>query len=166
MMRLRVVLLAVAVAAIGCTSGSAGGDATRVATPPGASAAGPTGSTLNPAVTQQTIRTTICVSGWTKTVRPPSAFTTDLKRRQIAAYGYADTNLAHYEEDHKIPLSVGGSPTDPHNLFPEPIALATKDDVIEVATRDDVCAGRITLAEGQQRIMDLKRSHGARDDIA
>src|ERR1035437_3182978 len=36
---------------------------------------------LNPAVTQATIGMTICVSGWTTTVRPPTSYTTPLKRR-------------------------------------------------------------------------------------
>jgi len=30
---------------------------------------------LNPAVTQDTVATTICRSGWTKTVRPPASYT-------------------------------------------------------------------------------------------
>src|SRR4051794_16847852 len=38
---------------------------------------------LNPDVTQATIATTICVHGWTRTVRPPSSYTGDLKLRQM-----------------------------------------------------------------------------------
>ncbi len=38
---------------------------------------------LNPEVTQATIGTTICVRGWTQTVRPPQAYTLALKRQQI-----------------------------------------------------------------------------------
>src|ERR1700686_2489678 len=44
---------------------------------------------LNPAVTQATIATTICVSGWTATVRPPSSYTSSLKIEQLAAFAYA-----------------------------------------------------------------------------
>jgi len=55
---------------------------------------------LNPAVTQQTIGSTICVSGYTKTIRPPPSYTTSLKVAQIASYGDSDTNTANYEEDH------------------------------------------------------------------
>ena len=34
---------------------------------------------------------------------------------------YADTNpISDYEEDHLIPLELGGSPTSPLNLWPEP----------------------------------------------
>jgi hypothetical protein len=40
----------------------------------------------NPDVTQDTISTTICVPGWTKTVRPPISYTNPLKRRLIPPY--------------------------------------------------------------------------------
>src|SRR5436190_23881636 len=66
--------------------------------------------TYNPDVTQSTIDTTICVSGWTATVRPPSSYTTALKVKQIAEYGYSDTSTADYEEDHLVPLELGGAP--------------------------------------------------------
>ena len=46
---------------------------------------------LNPAVTQATIHSTICVSGWTATIRPGSPYTGALKVQQIAQYGYGDT---------------------------------------------------------------------------
>ena len=38
----------------------------------------------NPAVTQATIHQTICVSGWTAKIRPPSSYTTALKVQQLA----------------------------------------------------------------------------------
>jgi hypothetical protein len=47
---------------------------------------------FNPDVTQATIRQTICVSGWTATIRPSCAYTTALKRRQIVEYGYVQTS--------------------------------------------------------------------------
>lgn len=75
---------------------------------------------LNPAVTQATILKTICVSGWTTTVRPSSSYTTRLKRTQLAAYGYHDRSLADYEEDHLVSLELGGSPASTKNLWPEP----------------------------------------------
>jgi len=42
---------------------------------------------LNPDVTQQTIGATICVPGWTKSVRPSTDYTNALKVRQMRAYG-------------------------------------------------------------------------------
>jgi hypothetical protein len=34
----------------------------------------------------------------------------------------ADKTLGHYEEDHLIPLAVGGSPRSPRNMWPEKYA--------------------------------------------
>lgn len=42
----------------------------------------------NPAVTQENIQDTICVNGWTATVRPPSSYTNTLKKKQIDQYHY------------------------------------------------------------------------------
>src|SRR5260370_8216263 len=75
---------------------------------------------IDPAVTQANIQQTICVPGYTKTVRPPVSLTNSLKAQQLVEYGYVDTNLHDYEEEHFIILELGGSPTDPNNLWPEP----------------------------------------------
>jgi hypothetical protein len=110
---------------------------------------------VDPRVTQDNIQTTICVIGYTKTVRPPSSYTHDLKVRQIAEYGYADTKLADYEEDHLIPLELGGHPTDPKNLWPEPRTgdyPASKKDFVENSLHTKVCAGLMTLAAAQVAI--------------
>src|SRR6266516_792039 len=41
---------------------------------------------LNPAVRQGTISRTICVKGWTKTIRPPVTYTNALKIQQMVLY--------------------------------------------------------------------------------
>ena len=79
-----------------------------------------TPGTVNPAVTQDNIDATICVRGWAKSVRPPERYTETLKRKQIEEYGYTNHYLSSYEEDHLVPLELGGSPTNPRNLWPEP----------------------------------------------
>lgn len=79
---------------------------------------------LNPAVRQATIDSTICVRGWTREVRPPESYTEALKFRQMRQYGESDPPSA-YEEDHFIPLELGGAPRNPHNLWPEPRAQAS-----------------------------------------
>ena len=110
---------------------------------------------IDPQVTQENISTTICVRGYTKTVRPPASYTHDLKARQIAEYGYADTKLASYEEDHLIPLELGGHPTDPKNLWPQPRAgdyPAAMKDLVENSLHTKVCAGAISLAAAQSAI--------------
>ena len=136
------------------------------AAPPASSApAAPVGWTLgyarrdltpgvrNPAVTQATIGTTICVRGWTATVRPPVSYTNALKASGLVAYGYDDTNLADYKEDHVIPLEGGGNPTDPSNLFPQPVAAASMKDQDENAMRTAICTGTKTLAQAQADII-------------
>src|SRR5712691_27286 len=70
----------------------------------------------NPDVTQNNIDQTICVSGWTKTIRPPVSYTSKLKVDQIKECGYKDKRPGDYEEDHLISLQLGGHPTDPRNL--------------------------------------------------
>lgn len=106
---------------------------------------------LNPDVTQATIAATICVSGWTATIRPPSEYTNALKKAQLA--GAADKDPTHYEEDHLVPLSIGGAPRDPANLWPEPLAAARVKDVDELALNREVCQGKITLADAQAEIL-------------
>ena len=63
---------------------------------------------VNPAVAQDTIASTICARGWTRTIRPSQSYTQALKRQGIAAYGYADKDPRDYQEDHLIPLELGG----------------------------------------------------------
>lgn len=75
---------------------------------------------LNTAVTQADIRQTICVRGYSLSIRPPERYTERLKRLQIQEYGYQDRWLRDYEEDHLVALSLGGSPTSPQNLWPQP----------------------------------------------
>lgn len=110
---------------------------------------------IDPHVSQSTIASTICVSGYTKTVRPSSSYTNTLKTQQITAYGYSDTNLSDYEEDHLISLELGGSPDNPANLWPEPhseIYGSTKKDSVENYLHSQVCSGTISLAEAQHEI--------------
>lgn len=111
------------------------------------------GST-NPAVTQATIRSTICVLGWTATVRPPASYTNQLKYSQLHS-GYnlnGDLNMKHYEEDHIVPLEVGGSPSSSLNLFPQPRYIkigAYLKDQLENRMHQLVCSGQISLKSAQ-----------------
>ncbi|MEV5505358.1 hypothetical protein [Streptomyces orinoci] len=111
---------------------------------------------FNPDVTQDTIDDTICVPGWTKTVRPPASYTSRLKKQQIQEYGYSDTNMADYEEDHFVPLELGGAPRDPKNLWPEPHygdQTADDKDKVENKLKVAVCDGRVTLDAARQAIV-------------
>jgi hypothetical protein len=114
---------------------------------------------LNPDVTQATIGTTICVQGWTRTVRPPTEYTSALKLRQMRAYGETGPPSA-FQEDHLISLELGGHPTDPRNLWPEPYPRAAHVDTIENELNAQVCGGSLTLAQAQERESILKHSQG------
>lgn len=107
----------------------------------------------NPAVTQANLAVTVCKSGWTATVRPPASYTDALKRQQMPTYGFpAGTALSAVEEDHLVPLEVGGNPTSPLNLWPEPwdgARGAHAKDTIENRAHRDLCEGSITLAQAQ-----------------
>ncbi|MGD0764903.1 MAG: hypothetical protein ABR978_01170 [Dehalococcoidia bacterium] len=106
------------------------------------------------AVTQDNIQQTVCVAGYTQTVRPPVSYTTPLKILQMALYGWTGPR-SDYEEDHLISLELGGHPRDPKNLWPEPYNVpqgARQKDQIENLLHDRVCSGQITLREAQTQI--------------
>lgn len=108
---------------------------------------------INPNITQENIRQTVCVKGYTKKIRPPAHVTNKLKKQQLRAYGYTDTNPKRYEEDHLIALSIGGAPDDPLNLWPQPRNSewgAERKDQLENALHKKVCAQGIPLTEAQQ----------------
>jgi len=113
---------------------------------------------INPAVTQANIQSTICLSGYTKTIRPPASYTTRLKIEQLSTQPYLafkDLNTKDFEEDHLISLELGGSPTDPKNLWPEPYASssgARVKDRLENALHRLVCNGSIPLKTAQKAI--------------
>jgi hypothetical protein len=97
----------------------------------------------------------ICHGGGTKQYRPPSSYTSSLKRQQLIAYEYADTNPADYEEDHLIPLEIGGSGSDPRNLWPEPRegkGNSFEKDRVENWLHHQICSGAMTPAEAQEGI--------------
>jgi hypothetical protein len=105
-------------------------------------------------VTQANIGRTICKSGWTSTVRPPESYTEKLKREQIIEYGYRDKRLHDYEEDHLIPLELGGSPRSAKNLWPEFDGghIPNPKDKVENALNDAVCDGTVSLRAAQRAI--------------
>ena len=113
---------------------------------------------INPAVTQENIKETICVSGWTKTIRPTVSYTNKLKKQQLKAGPYqSDQPPSAFELDHLISLEIGGNPTDPKNLWPQLWNPADgigahKKDNLENQLKKLVCAGTITLAEAQHAV--------------
>jgi hypothetical protein len=112
---------------------------------------------VNPSVSQANIGRTICVSGWTATIRPDSSYTTELKVQQLASgYMYkGDTAKGDYEDDHLISLELGGAPAAETNLWPEPYNSpegARVKDVVENKLHSLVCDHAISLATAQRAI--------------
>jgi len=109
----------------------------------------------NPNITQANIGENICNPEWsTASIRPPLSYTTKLKRQQMQQWGIPGTS-ADYEEDHFISLELGGSPTDPRNLWPEPYGPkpgAREKDAVENYLHKQVCSGAMTLAQAQRAI--------------
>ena len=106
----------------------------------------------DPHVTQASIATTICKTGWTATIRPPTSQTNHAKFTvSYPAYGLPRATVA--ELDHLIPLELGGS-SDITNLWPEAGAVPNAKDPVEGALRRDVCAGQETLLAAQKAIAD------------
>jgi hypothetical protein len=114
---------------------------------------------LNPDVRQDTIGQTICVRGWTRTVRPSTDYTSQLKLEQMREYGLTGAP-GDYQEDHLISLELGGHPTDPRNLWPEPYSRASAVDSIENDLNSKVCSGELTLESAQLKESALKHSDG------
>jgi hypothetical protein len=106
---------------------------------------------INPDVTQDNIHSTICAAGWTDKVQPGVGYLAPLKLRQMREFG--ETGLPQsYKEDHLIPLSIGGAPTDPKNLFPQPTAKTTEKEELEENLHRAVCAHQMTLAAAQTKM--------------
>jgi hypothetical protein len=115
---------------------------------------------LNPSVTQSNIQKTICVTGYTGTIRPPVSYTNPLKAELMRSYGLTGPSSA-YELDHLISLELGGHPRSPSNLWPEaylPVPGAHEKDKVENYLHRQICDGKMTLAAAQKQITSDWRS--------
>jgi hypothetical protein len=116
-----------------------------------------TAGAANPVVTQATLSSTICRSGWTSTVRPASSITEREKFASMAAYGLRGS-ASTYEYDHLVPLELGGAVNDPRNLWPEqnyPMPSGfyrNPKDRLENVLKRMVCHGAMKLAQAQRMI--------------
>ncbi len=110
---------------------------------------------IDPNVTQDNIQSTICVPGYSSSVRPPVSYTEPLKLQSIQQYGYNDTSPSAYEYDHLIPLELGGNPTDTKNLWAEPsygTYTSFDKDGFENYLHAQVCSGGLSLVQAQTEI--------------
>ena len=112
----------------------------------------------DPEVTESNIRESICKVthfSWTEGHLPPKTFLENIEREQLKLYGYTDENLKHYQMDHLIPLSLGGHPTDPKNIWPQVLIAkwsARRKDYLEEVLHDKVCKGEVKLVDAQEQI--------------
>ena len=116
---------------------------------------------INPDATSDDLSATVCKPGWATSVRPPLVYTAALKLVQIVEYGYTDRNPSHYQEDHLVPLELGGARRDKRNLWPEPNVAVLPDgtavgsaqkDALENALHGRVCDGALALGDAQRMI--------------
>ncbi len=117
---------------------------------------------VNPDITQANIKDTICNKNWsTKSIRPPVAYTNKLKEQQlISLYPHTSIVPSQYEEDHDESLELGGSPTDPNNLWPQPYNLTVNGELLGARQKDraegylhtQVCNGTMSLVDAQTAI--------------
>jgi len=152
------VVAGVAALVVGLLGGFGGGTHAPALSPERASWT-VTPGVASPDVTQDSIDQTICRQGWTKTVRPPTDYTNALKVAGMETY-HRGGEPSDYQEDHLISLELGGHPTDPRNLWPEPIDRAVEVDDVENQLNEQVCSGELTLKEAQRRESELKHTAG------
>lgn len=110
---------------------------------------------LNPDVRQETIQTTICVPGYTASVRPSTTYTNGVKLKLLREEGTPASEKSGYELDHRIPLALGGHPRSIKNLMLQtwegPNGAKAKDR-LERRLQQLVCAGKVPLDEARRAI--------------
>jgi len=112
---------------------------------------------LNPDVTQDTINQTICVPGYTKSVRPATSYTNGVKQMLMQRAKMNPSLAQYYELNHIIPLALGGHPRKLDNLalqIREGENGAERKDRIETKLQCLVCSHQVTLAEAQREILE------------
>ena len=111
---------------------------------------------LDPEVTEANIKDSVCKTThftWTEAHQPPASYLEELFVDLTKAYELTDTNIKHYQLDHLIPLSLGGHPTDPKNIWPQQLIAkwsARRKDYLEEIVHEKVCKGEISLKDAQQ----------------
>jgi hypothetical protein len=94
----------------------------------------------------------VCEPGWTGKIRPSPSYIRQLEEKEMRERALPGTP-ADYKMDHLVPLSVGGHPTDPRNLWAQPIAGVWTDkakDDLERSVHRMLCRGEMSLEEGQK----------------
>ncbi|HXI68467.1 MAG TPA: hypothetical protein VNH41_11040 [Steroidobacteraceae bacterium] len=107
---------------------------------------------LNSDVDEETIDNTICISGYTKSVRPATSYTNGVKKKLMHDAGIDAARIGDYELDHIVPLDLGGHPRKLSNLMLQPWEGqhgAKAKDALEVRLKSLVCHGKLDLTDAQ-----------------
>ena len=110
---------------------------------------------LNADVRQATIQQTICVSGYTASVRPSTAYTNRVKLKLLRERGLPASAVSEFELDHRIPLALGGHPRSPQNSMLQPWEGndgAKVKDRLERRLQRLVCSGKLLLDDARRAI--------------
>lgn len=108
-------------------------------------------SACTPGDVMETNASKICQQGYAGSVRnvPESE-----KNQAYAEYGIQTHSPGEFEVDHLVSLELGGS-NDISNLWPEPASPKPgfhEKDKVENYLHDQVCAGKMSLADAQYQI--------------
>jgi hypothetical protein len=107
---------------------------------------------LNPDVDEDTVDATICVSGYTRSVRPATSYTNAVKKKLMQEAGIGAVRMSDFELDHIVPLALGGHPRKVSNLMLQPWEGehgAKMKDLLEVRLQALVCHGKLDLTDAQ-----------------
>lgn len=117
---------------------------------------------LTPGAIATTSTASLCVRGYSGSVRPRGDAWRRIKDAVYSRYGIPRgqrsmldaKGRSHpaYAIDHLIPIELGGSPGDLRNLWPEPIKESRQKDRVENAMHSLVCSGAISIASAQSAI--------------
>lgn len=107
---------------------------------------------LNPDVNQGTIWQTICLKGYTKTVRPATSYTNGVKYKLMRESGIPQEESSLWALDHIIALTLGGHPRQLSNLQLLTKSENSRKSRIEVKLACFVCSGQMSLSKAQAEI--------------
>lgn len=110
-------------------------------------------------VTQTNIDKTICVPGWTSTIRPPATIARAIKVHMMNTQSIPIDRLGEYQLDHIVPLCLGGDPESLDNLQLQHNHDAKIKDKMERKICCMVCSGQVKLSEARKQIEDWKSNY-------
>ncbi len=147
-LRRHLLLLALAAALAGCSTVPQGARTPEQARPTSRVPA----RALNPDVRPETVQQTICVPGYTASVRPSTSFTNGVKLKLMRDSNLPADRASDFELDHRVALALGGHPRALENLSLQPWegeAGAKRKDRLERRLQQLVCAGKVALDRAQ-----------------